>query len=290
MMSNDLARRYFDAWNNHDPAAISGCFAPDGTYSDPTAGTMPGAAVGGYAQALTAAFPDLRFDVESESQTADGRVVAQWVMRGTNSGSFGGGPPTGKEIALPGVDLIDVADDGIRSVRGYFDQRTLVDQLGLQVIVQPHAAGPFSFGRSVRVRGENTAKPGAVSVTWLDAVDDDQGDYVRDTSRDIATHMLGMPGFISWYGVIIGRRMLTLTAWEDAENARQLLRDGDHREGVKRVFTGDVAAALHTSVWAPNHLNPLWLRCHACGEMVNAEKADGRCQCGAALDTSPGWL
>ncbi len=289
-MSNDLARRYFDAWNNHDPAAISSCFAPDGTYSDPSAGTMPGAAVGGYAQALVAAFPDLRFDIESESQTADGRVVAQWVMRGTNNGPFGGGPPTGNEIALPGVDIISFAGGGIHAVRGYFDQRTLVDQLGLQVIVQPHEVGPFSFGMSTRVHGGNTAKPGAVSVTWLDAVDDDQGAYVRTISRDIATHMLGMPGFISWYGVIIGPRMLTLTAWEDAESAQRLQRDDLHREGVKRVFAGDVATALHTSVWAPNHLNPLWLRCPECGAMVNAETADGRCQCGALLDTRASWL
>lgn len=290
MAPADLAQRYFDAWNRHDSAAIVDTFAPGGTYSDPAAGTLPGPAVGSYADALISAFPDLRFDLDSHSATADARVVAQWVMRGTNRGSFAGAPPTGKEIALPGVDIIDIGEDGIRSVRGYFDQRTLVDQLGLQAIVQPHTAGPFSFGVSVRAHDGNTTKPGAVSVTWLDAADADQGNYVRETSREIATHMLGMPGFISWYGVIIGSRMLTLTAWEDAENVKELMRDGLHRDAVKRVFQGDVATALHTSVWAPNHLNPLYQRCSECGQMADVEQAGGRCQCGAPLGQQPGWL
>lgn len=290
MAPADLAQRYFDAWNRHDSPAIVETFASGGTYTDPAAGTLPGPAVGQYAVALVGAFPDLRFDIESHEAAGDGRTVAQWVMRGTNHGSFGGAPPTGNEIALPGIDVIDSGPDGIRSVRGYFDQRTLVEQLGLQAIVVPYTAGPFSFGVASRVHSGNTARPGAVSVTWLDAATDDQRDYVRDASRVIATRMLRMPGFISWYGVIIGKRMLTLTAWENAEHVREIMRDETHRQGVKKVFQGDVAAAMHTGIWAPNHLNPLYQRCAGCGQLVNVEQTDGCCSCGAALDQRPAWL
>lgn len=31
MRALDIAQRYFDAWNAHDPAAIAGCCAEGGT-------------------------------------------------------------------------------------------------------------------------------------------------------------------------------------------------------------------------------------------------------------------
>jgi hypothetical protein len=42
---------------------------------------------------------------------------------------------------LPGAELIEVADDQIRSVQGYFDQRAIVEQLGLQVIDPGYSLG-----------------------------------------------------------------------------------------------------------------------------------------------------
>ncbi len=71
-------------------------------------------------------------------------VAAQWVMRGTNTGPFGGGPSTGQSVALPGADFISVEGDKIRSVQGYFDQKTFVEQLGLQVIVRVLLVSPGS--------------------------------------------------------------------------------------------------------------------------------------------------
>jgi predicted ester cyclase len=59
-------------------------------------------------------------------------VAAQWMMRGTHTGSLFGGPPTGRKIALPGADFITVEGDRIRSVRGYFDRKDIADQLGFQ--------------------------------------------------------------------------------------------------------------------------------------------------------------
>jgi steroid delta-isomerase-like uncharacterized protein len=283
------AQRYFDAWNRHDASAISACFTPHGTYSDPSAGTLPGAAAGDYADALFAAFPDLRFDVKWIEVTGE-RVVAEWAMCGNNHGSLAGAPPTGQPIDLPGIDIITVERDGISAVKGFFDQRTFVDQLGMQVIVQPHAAGPFTFGRSVRVQSGNRATPGALSMTWVDVRSAEEDEVVVEDSRKIAVEMLGMPGFIGWVGVVIGPRLYTFTAWENAEAAQQLHREGTHRSAVKRVFSSDFAAAFHTGVWSAEHLNPLRVRCSACGQLVDSDCSERVCGCGAALPEPPPYL
>ncbi len=117
-----IAQRYFDGWNRRDPAAVLATMAPDGTYADPTTGgRLSGDAFVGYMKGLFSAFPDLSFEIASVGLAAPDLVAAQWVMRGTNTGSMYGLPPTGKSVELLGADFIRVAGDRIRSVDGYFD-------------------------------------------------------------------------------------------------------------------------------------------------------------------------
>jgi steroid delta-isomerase-like uncharacterized protein len=128
-----VAQAYFEAWNQRDPAKIIQSFVGGGTYLDPTSGgTLAGEKIGQYASALFAAFPDLTFEIVTAGPVGEDMVAAQWIMRGTHTGSLMGGPPTGRKIALPGADFITVEGDRIRSVRGYFDQKDIADQLGFQ--------------------------------------------------------------------------------------------------------------------------------------------------------------
>ena len=84
-----IAQGYFDAWNRRDAEAIVATFADDGTYSDPNAPDgLTGQAISEYAGGLFAAFPDLSFDILSHAPAGDGMVTAQWMMRGTNTGSL----------------------------------------------------------------------------------------------------------------------------------------------------------------------------------------------------------
>ena len=96
-----------------------------------------------------ASFPDLTFEITSYAETSATKLVAEWVMTGTNTGSLNGLAPTGKAIALKGVDLIEVVDDGIKLVTGYFDTKIVPIQLGLNLIVHPSTIGSFSFGTFV---------------------------------------------------------------------------------------------------------------------------------------------
>jgi steroid delta-isomerase-like uncharacterized protein len=282
--SVETAQRYFDAWNRHDAGGIVATFAETGTYADPvTPGRLTGAAIGAYAQGLWDSFPDLSFDIASVTENTSGLVSAEWVMQGTNTGPFNGLPPTGAAVVLPGADFIRVDSGKIHSVQGYFDSGALPRALGLDVIVQPRAIGPFGFGTSVRASSGNIATPGAFSITWLEARTAQEQEQVRDSSRKVAMEMLSMPGFISWLGVTVGDRMMTITAWESADAMAPLMKGGEHRSAVGRFFSPELARGAATGVWIPARLNPRWIRCSACSKMVDSEKAAGKCACGAAL-------
>ena len=284
----EIATKYIDAWNSRDPVAVVATFAEGGTYEDPTSGgPLTGQDIAGYVGNLLSAFPDLSFDVVSVAATGDGTVAAEWLMKGTNSGPFGGGPPTGKNVALPGADFITVVGDKVVSVKGYFDQRTLVDQLGLQVIVQPYVIGPFTFGTSIRYTTGKKTKPGAFSLTWIEVKSEEEAKEVSERSQQIAQEMMGMPGFISSTLMSSGLRLITATAWEDSESPKQMLSGGGHKEAMDRFFGPDFAVAATTTVWVPERFNGMWVRCTSCDNMANYEQRDGKCSCGQQLTEHP---
>lgn len=280
----EVAQRYFDAWNRHDAEAIVSTFADGGTYADPaTAGPLTGAVIGGYAQALWRGFPDLSFEIVSVVEDGSGVVSAEWLMKGTNTASFNGLPPTGRAVAVTGADFIRVEGDRIRSVQGYFDGGAVPRALGLDVIVQPKSAGPFGFGTSVRVTSGSKATPGAFGITSIEVGSAEEQKQVSEASRKIAVEMLSMPGFISFVGTTIGDRMMTVTAWETAESMAPLMKGGEHRAAVGRYYGGEVGRGGWTGVWIPGRLNPSRIRCAECAKMALAESPDGKCVCGAVL-------
>lgn len=280
----DIAQRYFSAWNRRDAAAVLETMGPGGTYSDPTTGgPLSGEAFRTYMNRLFAAFPDLSFEIASAGLAAPDLVAAQWIMRGTNAGSMMGLPPTGKPVVLHGADFIRIADGRIRSVDGYFDSRAVPEQIGLQVVVQPKAIGPFTFGIATRAWGGSAAKPGAFSITALQSRHAADEEAVREQSRQIAAEMLSMKGFIGFLGVTVGDRMLTISAWEEPGDPRQLMRGGQHGEAMKKFFGGELGAAAYTSVFVPERINTMWVRCTGCQKMNDYAARRGTCGCGAAL-------
>ena len=242
------------------------------------------------AEGLWQAFPDLHFDIVGVAQTGEDTAAAEWVMHGTNHGPFRGLPPTGKAVTVPGADFIVVAGDKVKSVKGYFDTRAVPAQLGLQVVVQPQAIGPFAFGTSVSVRSGRPMHPGAFAVTKLEVRGEAEIDQVRQYSRQVATDMLGMDGFIGFVGATVGPAMMTTTAWETPEQVAQIGETAAHREAMGKFFGPELAAEGWTSVWVPHHINPLMLRCDACGKMQHTTDGQTRCSCGATLrEAKPYW-
>lgn len=85
-------------------------------------------------------------------------------------------------------------------------------------------------------------KPGAFSITVLHARSEQEREQIGDYSRQIGSEMLAMPEFISWTGIVVGDRMMTVTAWDNAESPRWLTRQGTHVETMQKFFGPELAS------------------------------------------------
>lgn len=285
-----LIEAYFDGWNAHDASAVERTFTADGTYSDPTtAGPVAGSAIAGVMEPLCAAFPDLAFE-RSEAIGGDGRYVVEWVMRGHNRGVLRAGiNPTEREATLRGVDVFELDGDGIRAVRGYFDQQAFVESFGLMVLVQPIEQGPASYGYSMRVPSGNHEPPGVIALTWIQGANEAEKERIRAHSRENVRDFLGEPGFISIVTGFTGLRGFTVTAWEDEASMKRALGK-HHAVAMRELFRESFVASVWTSVWAPTRMNRLWVRCSACGSLEDVNDDHESCRkCHAPLPERPAF-
>jgi steroid delta-isomerase-like uncharacterized protein len=127
-----IVSTYIDTFNRQDLDAWLATFAPDGTYNDPaTAQPLSGQALKDHIGGAFAAFPDVTFETVALHAITQDLAVWRWVMRGTNTGSYRGLPPTGRSLNLPGCEFIEVRAARVQRVEGYFDRLSMLEQLGL---------------------------------------------------------------------------------------------------------------------------------------------------------------
>jgi steroid delta-isomerase-like uncharacterized protein len=288
-MSNplDVAQAYFNAWNAHDSDSIARLFTENGEYRDPGI-KVRGRDISAYTKGLWDAFPDLSFDLISKDDTDDGVIAAQWLMKGTNEGTFRGLPASGKKVLVPGADFIKVVNGQIESVVGYFDSKVVPEQLGLQILIQPNKLGLFSFGYSVLAQTGKIDNPGAFAITGIWNSDEDTPE-IRDRGRDTVKGLLKMEGFIGATLVRAGERSITVTAWNHPEDVNKILQSQAHNNAKKR-FWDNLGDAAYFSVWVPHHINPIWVRCRECGKMNSYERSNGLCTCGSKLPDPPPYF
>jgi steroid delta-isomerase-like uncharacterized protein len=194
MNAMQQADAYFNAWNAHDTDAIIALFSDRGSYADPNVpGGISGPHLAGYVHAIVAGFSDLEFEIAKKFECGSGEIVAEWLMKGTHDGEMNGLPPTGRTIALPGIDVIEAGADGIDSVRGYFSNGTMMEQLDCQVLVQPKRFGPVSFGNSAYTSTGNTAKPGVLGVTQIQVSSPEKREEMSALTRAIIQEICQIP-------------------------------------------------------------------------------------------------
>lgn len=119
------ARRYFEqVLNRGDMAAADSIFAPDILFHYPL-GELSGAdAVKGYVTAVRTAFPNIHFTV-ADLIGEGNRVAARWSLAGSQTGTFRGNAPTGRQVNLPGNTVFNFVDGKIREVWVAFDPARL---------------------------------------------------------------------------------------------------------------------------------------------------------------------
>jgi len=109
------------------------------------------------------------------------------------------------------------------------------------------------------------------------------GKPIELPGQQIATELLAAPGFLGFVGATIGERMLTVSAWEDAEAPKQVMRGGVHAEAMKKFWSGELGGGGYTAVYVPDHVNTMWVRCPSCQKMADSETPRRTCACGATL-------
>jgi steroid delta-isomerase-like uncharacterized protein len=129
----DVAKRYFQALNNHDLDAATELWAEGAV--DRFVGQQELIApdgVRGYFSTLFAAFPDFSLEV-LDLTTARNRTAVRWRGRGTfaGPGSFQGFSPNGARIEIEGCDVLTVSEDKIQHNDAYIDGADIARQLGM---------------------------------------------------------------------------------------------------------------------------------------------------------------
>ena len=75
-------------------------------------------------------FSDAEFNIVDVFGQGD-KIVKHWNFKGTHDGDFFGIPPTGKKIDLIGTTLVLMKDGKILEEQDFFDNYSLLSQLGL---------------------------------------------------------------------------------------------------------------------------------------------------------------
>ena|SRR4051812_8603633 len=142
-MNSDWLDRYIEAWLLHPYAAspeggqamdrLLGFMTEDVRYEDvPSESVFNGH--DGIAEMCAGAYEmasDLTFEIVSR-QTDGRRYAFESVGTGTNTGSLGPIPATGRPIVLRGIAVGSVSADGlVESHRDYWDMAGLLAQLGV---------------------------------------------------------------------------------------------------------------------------------------------------------------
>jgi ketosteroid isomerase-like protein len=79
---DELIRRFYAAFNEHDGDAMAACYAPDAHFSDPVFTDLRGGEPGAMWRMLTSRADDLRVDLAEHAASGDSGS-ARWIARYT---------------------------------------------------------------------------------------------------------------------------------------------------------------------------------------------------------------
>ena len=131
----DLWSKYESVYSKLDYSGVASFYATEAVHVD-AAGRHEGReAIGAYFEGADKPFSDIR--METPQVIEEGPLLAvEWVWRATNTGPMAMPdgteiPATQRDVELPGVSILSIRDGKITSQRDYFDNASVMSQLGL---------------------------------------------------------------------------------------------------------------------------------------------------------------
>ena len=126
-----LAAEMIEKVNTRDIEGFREMLHPDFTYQEAGGPVQKGVEIGvGVVESFTTAFPDLKLTITNQYTDGDVSVV-EFTATGTHQGELDGIPATGKAVTVQVVDVVSVRDGKIVGEREYYDQLSLMQQLGV---------------------------------------------------------------------------------------------------------------------------------------------------------------
>ena len=129
--NKETVRRFRDALNAGDLDGAIAVFSPHAIVH--LSGSSDPLTVDGFKQlgaAMRIAFPDGKGTIEDVIAEGD-KVVSRLTYRATHTGDLMGIPPTGKSVAISEVIINQFAGGLIVESWRFFDQMTMMQQLGV---------------------------------------------------------------------------------------------------------------------------------------------------------------
>lgn len=129
--AEELARDCF-AWANGDASKAEAMADTLDVYNP----GLPGGEVHSreewaqYRDQIEAGFPDVHFGIDA-LVAEDDIAMVEFRITGTHEREFQGLPPTGREMEILGVDVLDIEDGKVTEWRTYYDREDLKAQMGL---------------------------------------------------------------------------------------------------------------------------------------------------------------
>jgi steroid delta-isomerase-like uncharacterized protein len=134
--NKQLVRRFYEqVWAIGNVDFALDVFAEDYVRHDlrPTQAAPGAAGQARIAEQFRQAFPDLQWRVDIVLGEED-LVAARWTAAGTNTGSWGGRPATGKRAEFSGVNIFRFGEDGkVVEIWNHRDDLGLMEQVGAAV-------------------------------------------------------------------------------------------------------------------------------------------------------------
>lgn len=127
-MATELVARFYAVYNEGRVDLLDELLAPS------YVGHVNGREIEGvsaakaFIQAFLTAFPDVQYTVEDTVESGE-KVVTRWSATGTHQGSFGGVPPTQKQVTMLGITIFALTDGKIGTVWSTWDLFGLMQQL-----------------------------------------------------------------------------------------------------------------------------------------------------------------
>jgi steroid delta-isomerase-like uncharacterized protein len=126
----ELIRWAFEILNEHDTASLAQLYTAATVERFPDRTCHGGDEIVAYFEEVFAAVPDWNIQIVALADQGD-EVFVQWHMTGTHSGQLLGIAPTGKALAIDGIDHFVVRDGKVVSNFVVVDQLQYARQIGM---------------------------------------------------------------------------------------------------------------------------------------------------------------